>query len=68
VGAIDPEDARSLDQGKCILCCACIKVCPENARAMKPSMIKDIAVRLTENCKERREPEFFFRPALPMAG
>jgi ferredoxin len=60
VGAIDSENSSSMDKGKCILCCACIKSCPENARTMKTGKVKDIAIRLNEMCKERKEPVFFF--------
>ena len=60
VGAIDFEDFSLVDKEKCILCCACIKICPENARTMKEGPMKDIAIRLSEMCKERKEPVFFF--------
>ena len=52
VGAIDKE--------KCILCCACIKLCPENARTMKTGIVKDIAIRVSQTCQERKEPVSFF--------
>lgn len=60
VGAIDFENYSLTDKEKCILCCACIKICPENARTMKSGAVKDIAIRLSEMCKERKEPVFFF--------
>ncbi len=60
VGAIDAKDYTLIDKEKCILCCACIKGCPENAKTMKEGLIKDIALRLSETCKERKEPEIFF--------
>lgn len=59
VGAIDSENSSLIDQEKCITCCACIKNCPQNARTMKPSLVKDAAVRLNNLYKERKEPEFF---------
>lgn len=59
VGAIDLEATVSHDTEKCILCCACIKNCPENAITMKPGKAKDIAIRLSETCRKRKEPEFF---------
>lgn len=58
-GAINPEDTTQVDQEKCIRCCACIKVCPEEARQIKPSPIKDFAVKLFKNCQERKEPVVF---------
>lgn len=59
VGAIDSENSSLIDQEKCITCCACIKSCPQNARTMKPSLVKDAAIRLNNLYKERKEPEFF---------
>jgi ferredoxin len=60
VDAIDLENYSFIDKEKCILCCACIKSCPENARTMKNGRVKDIAIRVSEMCKERKEPVFFF--------
>jgi len=60
VGAIDFENYFLIDKEKCILCCACIKCCSENARMMKEGIVKDIAIRVSETCKERKEPGFFF--------
>jgi ferredoxin/menaquinone-dependent protoporphyrinogen IX oxidase len=61
VDAIDFEDYSLTDKEKCILCCACIKCCPENARTVKEGMVKDIAIRISKMCKERKEPVFFFK-------
>ena len=60
VDAIDLENYSLIDKEKCILCCACIKICPENARTMKSGVVKDIAIRLSGMCQERKEPVFFF--------
>lgn len=59
VGAINLENSSLLDKEKCILCCACIKCCPQNARTMKTGIVKDTAIRLSEKCKQRKEPVFF---------
>jgi ferredoxin len=59
VGAIDPEDSTRANEDECILCCACVKSCPESARSMRASWLKDIAVRLSEDCRARKEPECF---------
>ncbi|MFW6275218.1 MAG: EFR1 family ferrodoxin [bacterium] len=58
--AINPVNSRDIDIDKCISCCACIKNCPNIARTMKDSKVKDASVRLFNNCKERKEPELFF--------
>jgi ferredoxin len=60
VGAIDPDNNMAHDIAKCIYCCACIKVCPEQALTMLPGMLKDASKRLAANCRERKEPEFYF--------
>jgi ferredoxin len=60
VGAIDLENSALIDKEKCILCCACIKGCPENARTIKTGVVKDIAMRLSEMCKGRKEPVLFY--------
>ena len=61
-GAINPENSSSIDIKKCITCCACIKICPQNARSMKDSRLKDTAIRLNKNFggKARKEPEVFY--------
>ncbi|MCM1565379.1 MAG: EFR1 family ferrodoxin [Dehalobacter sp.] len=59
-GAVDLENSALIDQERCILCCACIKNCPVNARSVKAGTVKDLAERLSQMCRKRREPEFFF--------
>jgi ferredoxin len=59
VGAIDPEDSRVIDAGRCITCCACIRHCPVHARTMKPGLVMDASVRLHTLYRERKEPEVF---------
>jgi ferredoxin len=59
VGAIDSENSASVDKSKCIVCHACIKNCPAIARTVKNDMIKNIAFRLSEILKVRKEPVFF---------
>lgn len=59
VGAIDSENSASIDIKKCILCRACIKMCPAITRTIKNDMIKNIALRLSQTCQARKEPIFF---------
>lgn len=59
VGAVDAENSRLIDMEKCITCCACIKNCPQNARSMKPGLVKDASVRLHTLYSQRKEPECF---------
>ena len=59
VGAINPDHSEVIDTKKCITCCACIKLCPEHARTMKPGLVRDASVRLHTLYRERKEPEYF---------
>ena len=59
VEAIDVEDSSTIDWERCILCCACIKGCPEKARTMMAGQAKDIAIQLNKMCQERKDPVFF---------
>lgn len=58
-GAIDIEDTSIIDKEKCISCCACIKNCPENARTIKESKVKEAAIRLNSLFQEQKTPEIF---------
>lgn len=60
VGAIDPEDSRSIDVETCITCCACIKQCPQAARSMKEGPVMEARKRLNNLFSEPRQPELFF--------
>lgn len=59
VGAIDRENTRNIDKEKCISCCACIKNCPQKARSIKASKVKDAALRLTTLMKDPKKSEIF---------
>lgn len=49
------------DEDKCLLCCACVKVCPTGARQMDNPALQEIAERLSATCRERKSPELFMR-------
>ncbi len=57
--AIDKEDLLKTDQDTCIRCAACVKICPENARIYDDPKLQEISKRLSTNCCDRKEPEFF---------
>lgn len=59
VGAIDADDPARIDQELCITCCACLKACPQQARSMKPSPVKEAAKRLNTLFSEPKQPEWF---------
>ena len=58
-GAVDTRRSDVIDKVKCITCCACIKNCPQNARTMKPGLVKDAAIRLSRLYGERKQPASF---------
>lgn len=60
VNAITVGETVITDNSLCILCNACVKVCDPKARIFDDPIIKNLAIRLSNNCKERKEPEFFF--------
>ena len=60
VDAVNHRDSHRIDEKKCITCCACIKNCPQNARSMKPGLVKNAAERLSTLYSERKEPACFF--------
>ncbi len=59
VGAIDIERSASVDKNKCILCHACVKHCPTGARTVKDTMVKNIALRMSDSLQNRKEPRSF---------
>ncbi len=59
LGAVSPDDSRTVDIENCITCCACIKKCPQHARAIKPGMVSDASHRLFTLYSQRKEPEYF---------
>jgi ferredoxin len=53
-------DAKVLtDKKKCIICCACVKTCPLEARVMEEAMVKQIAEWLSTTFRERKDPDIF---------
>ncbi len=58
-GAISIDGKAVSDGELCILCSACIKGCPTDARQWEDEGMLAIARRLNENCSERRVPEIF---------
>ena len=57
--AINPDNYSEINIKKCITCCACIKICPQNSRKILKSKIKTAAERLHNMYSQRKEPELF---------
>lgn len=61
VAAISIRDAAvNTDAQTCILCQACVKGCPEGARADSAPGAKETREHVAPLVRERREPEIFF--------
>jgi ferredoxin/flavodoxin len=58
-GAISVNGSVTTDPALCIRCSACLKECPEEARSWQDEMMTKITNWLYEECKVRKEPEFF---------
>lgn len=59
VGAVSPKNSSMIDQIKCITCCACIKRCPQEARSMKPGLLKEAQGRVNTLFVEHKVPEYY---------
>lgn len=59
LGAIDSQNSALVDIAQCITCCACIKRCPQQARSIKPSLVKDASLRLNNLFSAPKQPENF---------
>jgi len=58
--AISFDNFKDIDAAKCILCCACIKICPVRAKSIKHPIIADITANLIAKCGSvRNEPRLF---------
>lgn len=57
--AINVDATVLTDKKKCIMCCACVKACPLEARIMEEPMVRQIAHWLSTTFRERKEPDIF---------
>jgi ferredoxin len=57
--AIAVADTVVTDRSLCIRCCACVKSCSTGARVMEDPRIRQLVEWLSQNCRERKEPEIF---------
>lgn len=58
-GSIRLNGKIETDKTTCILCCACVKNCPNKARLNDNDYVKESADWLAQNCTVKKEPEFF---------
>lgn len=57
--AITVGDVVTTDPEACILCCACVKICPDDARVMADPRIERTTEWLYTNFGARKEPEVY---------
>lgn len=62
VGAIPRDDPAMTDESVCITCMRCVAVCPEQARALNPLLLRLASRKLRRVCAQRREPEIILPP------
>ncbi|MFK4786092.1 4Fe-4S binding protein [Fusobacterium sp. MFO224] len=58
-GAISKLNTREVDPGKCIQCCACIKICNFNGREFEGNPLEKSIIFLETKCSDHREIEIF---------
>ncbi len=61
-GAIPSDNPRRTDTGRCVSCCRCISVCPQNARKFHGILAKIAGWKFTKDNSARKEPEFIVIP------
>jgi ferredoxin/flavodoxin len=57
--AIDPFNISETNSRECIMCFACVKICPVNARQMAQPAFHQRVKEILEKCRERNEPEWY---------
>jgi ferredoxin len=57
--AIKIDGVAIADPSTCILCCACIKECPNNARYINDPGLNKMRTWLKVNCSDYKQPETF---------
>lgn len=58
-GAIDPENIKTADSGKCISCMRCVVKCPKSARSVNAAMVSMAAMALKKACSVRKNGELY---------
>lgn len=58
-GAIDPADAGKINAEKCISCMRCVKICPQQAKALDLAGLTKIAAMLEKVCSDRKACELY---------
>ena len=59
VEAIPVQNVKTVDKDKCFSCMHCVSICPKGARQNSPELIKALAERLREPCRERKQNKLY---------
>ena len=59
VGAIDAQDPKKVDGDVCISCMRCVKICPQQAKALDLAGLTKIAAMLEKVCSDRKACELY---------
>ena len=59
VAAIDVQNPKATDPGKCISCMRCISICPKGARGVDPALLATIAERISPHLGGRKDNHLF---------
>ena len=57
--AITVDDSVVTNQDECIYCSACVKKCPTGARKWENPWVVQVSKWLSDNCRERKDPQVF---------
>ena len=58
-GAIDKNDAKTVDPTKCISCMRCVAICPQHAKFLDAAKLAGISAMLEKVCAERKKCELY---------
>lgn len=59
VSAIDKANPKKTDKNICINCMRCVSICPQNARSVRPMMMKLVSMALKKACSEEKENKLY---------
>ena len=59
VAAIDVQNPKATDPGKCISCMRCISICPKGARGVNPALLATISERISPHLGGRKNNHLF---------
>lgn len=58
-GAIDKNDAKTVDPTECISCMRCVAICPQHAKFLDAARLASISAMLEKVCTERKTCELY---------